>query len=57
MGFFILQKQLADQGISHEIRTFYHCVALSCIVWIYNLTVTIISQKYQKLSLQAEISE
>ncbi len=27
------------------------------IVWIYNLTVTIVSQKYQELSLQVEISE
>ncbi len=27
------------------------------IVWIYNLTVTIISQKYRELSLQVEISE
>jgi hypothetical protein len=27
------------------------------IVWIFNLTVTIVSQKYQELSLQVEISE
>jgi hypothetical protein len=27
------------------------------IVWCYNLTVRIISQKYQELSLQVEISE
>jgi hypothetical protein len=27
------------------------------IVWIYNLKVTIVSQKYQELSLQVEISE
>ena len=25
------------------------------IVWIYNLTVTIVSQKYQELSLQVEL--
>jgi hypothetical protein len=27
------------------------------IVWIYNLTVTFVSQKYRELSLQVEISE
>jgi hypothetical protein len=27
------------------------------IVWIYNLTVTIVPQKYWELSLQVEISE
>ncbi len=27
------------------------------IVWIYNLTVIIVSQKYRELSLQVEISE
>jgi hypothetical protein len=27
------------------------------IVWIYNLTVMIVSQKYQELSSQVEISE
>jgi hypothetical protein len=27
------------------------------IVWIYNITVMIVSQKYQELSLQVEISE
>ena len=32
---------------SHKIQTLCYCVSLSCIVWIYNLTVTIISQKYQ----------
>jgi hypothetical protein len=32
-------------------NSFLHCM------WIYNLTVTIISQKYRKLSLQVEISE
>jgi hypothetical protein len=31
--------------------------ALSCFVLIYNLTVTIVSQKYQELSLQLETSE
>jgi hypothetical protein len=58
LGFFILQKQLANQRyISHEIRTFFYCIALSCIVWICNLTLTIVSQKYQEFSLQVEISE
>ncbi len=32
--------------VSHKIRTFYYCVSLSCIIQIYILTVTIISQKY-----------
>ncbi len=36
---------------------FCYCVSLSCIVWIYNLTVMIISQKYGELSVQVEISE
>jgi hypothetical protein len=55
---FFFQKQLAYQRyISHEIQTFYYCIALFCIVWIYNLTVMIISQKYRELSLQVEISE
>jgi hypothetical protein len=31
--------------------------ALSFFVWTYNLTVAIVSQKYQELSLQVEISE
>jgi hypothetical protein len=43
--------------VSHMIQTFYYCISLSCIVWIYNLTVTIISQRYQELSVQVEISE
>ncbi len=43
--------------VSHEIRSFYYCVSLSCIVWIYNLTDTIVSQQYQELSLQVEVSE
>jgi hypothetical protein len=43
--------------VSHEIRFVYYCVSLSYIVWIYNLTVTIVSQKYQELSLQVEIIE
>jgi hypothetical protein len=42
---------------SHEIQTFYYCISLSCIVLIYSLTVMIISQKYQELSVQVEISE
>ncbi len=42
---------------NNEIQTFCYCVSLSCFVWIYNLTVTIVSQKYQELSLQVEISE
>ncbi len=43
--------------VSHMIQTIYYCVSLSCIVWIYNLTITIVSQKYQELSVQIEISE
>jgi hypothetical protein len=41
----------------HEIQIFDYCVSLSCIVWIYNLTVTIVSQKYRELYVQVEISE
>ena len=44
LDFFILRK--------HDIQTFCYCVSLSCFVWIYNLTVMIVSQKYQELSLQ-----
>jgi hypothetical protein len=43
--------------VSHEIKSFYYCVSLSCIVQIYNLAVTIVSQKYQELYLQVEISQ
>jgi hypothetical protein len=43
--------------VSHMIQTFYYCMSLSCIVWIYSLTVTIVSHKYQELSVQVEISE
>ncbi len=32
--------------VYHKIQTFYYCVSLSCIVQIYNLTVTIVFQKY-----------
>ena len=32
-------------------KTFCYCVSLSCFVWIYNHTVTIVSQKYQELCL------
>jgi hypothetical protein len=40
------------------IQTFYYCVSLSCIAWIlYSLTVTAVSQKYQELLVQIEISE
>jgi hypothetical protein len=42
---------------NNEIQTFCYCVSLSCSVWIYNLTVMIVSQKYRELSLQVEISE
>jgi hypothetical protein len=34
--------------VSHNILTFYYCVSLSCIVWIYRLTVTIVSQKISR---------
>ncbi len=43
--------------VSHKIRTFYYCVSLSCILWIYSLTITNIFQKYQDPSVQVEISE
>ena len=43
--------------VSHMILIFYYCVSLSCIVWIYSLTVTIVSQKYPELLVQVEISE
>ncbi len=43
--------------VSHKIQTFYYCISLSWIVWIYSLTITIVSQKYQELSVQVEISE
>ena len=46
LGFFILQKQLDPN--------FCYCVSLSCFVWIYNHTVTIVSQKYQELCLISE---
>jgi hypothetical protein len=36
---------------NNEIQTFCYCVSLSFFVWIYNHTVTIISQKYQELCL------
>jgi hypothetical protein len=42
---------------NNEIKTFCYCVSVSCFVWIYNLTVTIVSQKYREPSLQVEISE
>jgi hypothetical protein len=73
LGFFILEKQLASQNMflvrstvevrlipmynSHAIQTFCYLVSLSCIVWIHNLTITIISQKYQELTAQLEIGE
>ncbi len=43
--------------VSYKIRTFYYCIFLSCIVQIYILTITIVSQKYQDLSVQVEIGE
>jgi hypothetical protein len=35
--------------VSHMILTFYYCISLSCIVWIYSLTIMIVSQKYREL--------
>ncbi len=35
----------------HRNKTFCYCVSLSCFVWIYNHTVTIVSQKYRELCL------
>ncbi len=43
--------------VSHKIQTFYYCVSLSCVILIYILTVTIVSQKYWYLSVQIEIGE
>jgi hypothetical protein len=34
--------------------SFCYCVLLSCFVWIYNLTVTIVTQKYRELCLISE---
>jgi hypothetical protein len=31
--------------------TFCYCVSLSCFVWIYNHTVTIVTQKYKEVCL------
>ncbi len=46
LGFFIFRN--------NEIQTFCCCVSLSCFVWIYNHTVTIVSQKYQELCVISE---
>jgi hypothetical protein len=54
---FMVEVRLIPMYSSHAIQTFYYCVSLSCIVWIHNLTITIVSQKYQELSVQLEISE
>ncbi len=35
----------------HRKKTFCYCVPLSCFVWIYNHTVTIVSQKYREFCL------
>jgi hypothetical protein len=43
--------------VSHMIWSFYYCVSLSCIVWIYSLTVMFVSQKYWQLSVHVEITE
>ncbi len=37
IGFFLFYR-------NNEIQTFCYCVSLSCFVWIYNLTVTIVSK-------------
>ena len=34
--------------------SFCYCVSLSCFVWIYNHTVTIVTQKYRELCLISE---
>ncbi len=44
-------------SIDNDMPTFCYCVSLSCFVWIYNLTVMIISQKYRELSMQVENRE
>jgi hypothetical protein len=55
IGFLNFTRQ--PRYVSHVIQSFYYCVSLSCIVWIYSLTVTIVSKKYRELSVQVEISE
>ncbi len=60
LGFFILEKQLVSQDmflVRSELSIAYYCISLSCIVLIYVLTITIVSQKYQDLSVQIEIGE
>ncbi len=53
----LVQERFSFFYRNNEVQTFCYCVSLSCFVWIYNLTVTIVPQKYQELSLQVEISE
>jgi hypothetical protein len=55
--FFFIETIRQPMYVSHIIRTFYYCLSLSYIVWIYSLTVMIISQKYQELFVQEEVSE
>ncbi len=42
---------------SYWVSFFYYCVSFFCIVKIYILKITIISQKYRDLSVQVEIGE
>ncbi len=51
----MLKENLPIFLISHMIWTFCYCKSLSWMVWIYNLTVTIIPQKIWELSLQVKL--
>ncbi len=58
IGFlYIRETTCLPRYVSSKIQTFYYCVSLSCIVQIYILTITIISQKYRDLSVPVEIGE
>ncbi len=54
---YLTETTCQPRYVSHMIQTFYYCISLSCFVWIYSLTVMIVSQKYQELLVQVEISE
>jgi hypothetical protein len=58
IGFlYFIETTCQPRYVSHKIQTFCYCIFFSCIIWIYSLTVTIVSQKYQELLVQVEISE
>ncbi len=58
IGFlYFRETTLQPRYVSCKIQTFYYCISLSYIIWIYILTITTVSQKYQDLSVQIEIGE